>query len=151
MNNKSTKDWWIEMSVREICTQTHFAGLAFANIIANTTSKRGPSTDIVYMCIHSFLSHCANVSKMLRANDGGKPPKSIGDILGISCNSLIHQRKFRNHLEHYDERLKNWIKKFSAGANIGTYNIGPRAMFSDPNFIRVTHYDPSDQCFTFTN
>jgi hypothetical protein len=33
-------------------------------------------------------------------------------FLKINNESLIHKRRFRNHLEHYDERLKKWINKY---------------------------------------
>lgn len=106
MTDKTEKDFWIEMSIREIWTQAHFAEIAYKNI--NPKSIKG--TGAVFSSIHSFLSHCANVSKMLTADDGENTPKTIGDILGVSHDSDIHKRRFRNHLEHYDERLKKWIK-----------------------------------------
>lgn len=147
MTNKTEKDFWIEMSIREIWTQAHFAEIAYKNL----DPKAIKGTDAVFSSIHSFLSHCANVSKLLIADDGETPPKTIGDILKIPKNSDIHNRKFRNHLEHYDERLKKWIKKKGINANIGTYNIGPKSMIQIPNMIFVSHYDPTDNTFTFVN
>lgn len=147
MSNKTEKDYWIEMSIREIWTQAHFAELAYQNI----DPKAVRATDAVFSSIHSFLSHCAMVSKMLAADDGETPPKSIGDILGITDSSSIHNRKFRNNLEHYDERLKRWIAKYAAGANVGTYNIGPKSAIKIPNMIYVSHYDPANNTFTFVN
>ena len=147
MKKRTERDFWIEMSIREIWTQAHFAELAYRNI--NPKAER--STDAVFSSIHSFLSHCAMVSKMLSAKDQETPPKSIGDILGISKSSPIHNRKFRNHLEHYNERLKQWIRKKGISSAIGTYNIGPKSMIGIPNMIFVSHYDPSDNTFTFVN
>lgn len=57
----------------------------------------------------------------------------------------------QNHLEHYDERLKQWIREKGINSNIGTYNIGPKSMIQIPNMIFVSHYDPSDNTFTFVN
>ncbi len=147
MGNKTEKDFWIEMSIREIWTQAHFAELAYQNI--DPKAVRG--TDAVFSSIHSFLSHCAIVSKMLAADDGETPQKSIGDILGITDSSPIHNRKFRNNLEHYDERLKRWIGQYRTGATIGTYNVGPKSAFKIPNIIHISHYDPSNKTFTFVN
>ena len=147
MKNKSKKNLWIEMSIREIWTQAHFAELAYQNI----DPKASGGTDAVFSSIHSFLAHCANVSKMLAAHDEENPPTLIGDILGVKSSSIIHNRIFRNHLEHYDERLKKWIGQFPEGSNIGTYNIGPKAMIKGANLILVSHYDPSDNTFTFVN
>ena len=71
--------------------------------------------------------------------------------MGVSKNSDIHNRKFRNHLEHYDERLKKWIRNKGINANIGTYNIGPKSMFQIQDMIFVSHYDPTNSTFTFVN
>lgn len=147
MINKTEKDLWVEMSIQEIQTQAHFAEIAYSNIDPKAANRN----DAVFSSIHSFLSHCAMVSKMLDAKDDGNPPTCIGDILGIPNTSLIHRRKFRNHLEHYDERLRKWIKSFAAGANIGTYNIGPKSAVQLQNMIFVSHYDPDRKIFTFVD
>ncbi len=89
------------------------------------------------------------VSKLLKSCD--EKLTSIGDILKISESSVIHNRKFRNNLEHYDERLKSWIREKGINANIGTYNIGPKSMIRIPNMVFVSHYDHTNTNFTFVN
>lgn len=138
------RDFWIEMSIREIWTQAHFSDIAFNNL------SNKMDTDVAFSSIHSFLSHCGMVSKMLQATDGVSG-ETIGDILGIQSDSLIHRRKFRNHLEHYDERLKSWIQTFGPDTNIGTYNIGPKEAFNIPGMLYISHYDPHTNQFTFIN
>lgn len=139
---KTEKDLWIEMSIREIWTQAHFADIAFINL----TMKGRSNTDVAFSSIHSFLSHCAMISKMLKATQHSV---TIGSILGISTSSIIHKRKFRNNLEHYDEELKEWIKKKGPSANIGTYNIGPKGAFLGITFI--SHWDPNTSTYTFVD
>ena len=146
MGVKTEQDFWIEMSIRETWTQAHFAGLAFSNIDRKTVG----GTDGVFSSIHSFLSHCAMVSKMLKANYQNDS-ESIGKILEITNNSPIHNRKFRNFLEHYDKELKRWIKKKGIDTNIGTYNVGPKSMIKIPNILFVSHYDPSTNTYTFVD
>jgi hypothetical protein len=141
------KELWIEMSIREISTQAHFAEISFHHI----SPKAEVGTDLVFSSIHSFLSHCTVVSKMLKARDDSDSETSIGGILGISEESAIHKREFRNNLEHYDERLKRWIRQHGADVNIGTYNIGPREEFDRRNILCVSHFDPSTKMFTFVN
>ena len=147
MTNKTEKDLWVEMSIREIWTQAHFAEIAYSHIDPKAIS----GNDAVFSSIHSFLSHCAMVSKMLKATDDGIPSKYIGDLLGIQNTSLIHQRVFRNHLEHYGERLKRWIEQYGVNIMIGTYNIGPKSAFQINSMVFVSHYDPHTQIFTFVN
>jgi hypothetical protein len=149
MQQRTEKDIWIELSICEISTQCLFAGLAFKNIYP----KALLGNDAAFTSIHSFLSHCAMVSKMLLANDQASvhERKTIGDILEISNASPIHDRTLRNHLEHYGERLKNWIKQYGLAVVIGTYNIGPKSAFDVPNMLFVRHYDPFNYTFTFVN
>lgn len=139
-----TEDLWVEMSIREIATQCHFAKIAYNNI----EIKSAKPTDQAFTSIHSFLSHAANVSKMLKSSG---ELVSIGEILGISDGSVIHMRTFRNQLEHYDERLKVWISQIPEGTRIGTYNIGPTSHINRQNILLVSHYDPQTKIFTFVD
>lgn len=145
--NRNIVDYWVEMSIREVWTQSHFAQIAYGHI----DPKASSGTDLVFSSIHSFLSHSAMVSKMLLAKSDDLSSKTIGDILTIPATSIVHYRKFRNHLEHYDERLKKWITKAAMGRSIGTYNVGPKSMIGIPNMIFVSHYDPTNDTFTFVD
>jgi hypothetical protein len=147
MTKKSERDVWIEMSIREISTQAHFADVAYGHL----DPKADAGTDAVFSSIHSFLSRCAMVSKMLMAHDDSSSPVTIGGLLGVASDSLIHERAFRNHLEHYDERLRKWIRLFGPDAPIGTYNVGTKAAIQLPGVIYVSHYDPNTNVFTFVN
>lgn len=139
----TNEEFWVRMSMTEITTQCRFATISYENVIR----KSEKSTDYVFSSIHSFLSHSANISKMLKSR--GTSGIVIGDILGVDSNSVIHTRKFRNHLEHYDERLKKWIDQFGINANIGINNIGPKDVIAIPSFVFISHYDPSMNIFTF--
>jgi hypothetical protein len=143
------RDKWLEMSVREIWTQCKFAVIAFDNL----TAKGQRGTDLTFSSAHSFLSHAANVSKLLKATDIASPFVGgvVGDELGIPESSPVHDRRLRNNLEHYDERLQKWIAEQGPRANIGTYNIGPRSAIQIPGMVFVTHYDPTTKTFTFVN
>jgi hypothetical protein len=143
---RDPREFWIEMSIREISTQAHFADLAFSNL----DPKAMTGTDAVFSSIHSFLSHCAMVSKMLKGSEAGVPG-TIGDVLGIDSESPVHKRRFRNALEHYDRELQKWIQAMPPGANIGTYNVGPKDPLGIPNMIFVSHYDPHSTVFTFVD
>lgn len=142
---KTKKDMWMEMSIREISTQCHFAELSFNKLPAAT------GTDDIFMSIHSFLSHCAMVSKMLKSKFEPNDSESIGDILKISLSSIIHTRDFRNHLEHYDERLRDWIDKYPEDITIATYNSVPKTMIKGGNVVFVNNYDPLTKMYTFVD
>ncbi|MCX6013292.1 MAG: hypothetical protein NTV30_07780 [Chloroflexi bacterium] len=147
MLSKTENDLWFEMSVREVWTQAHFAEIAYKRINIKAQSV----VDTVFSSIHSFLSHCAMISKMLKAKDDGNPPHTVGGILGVLDSSIIHTRNFRNGLEHYDRELKVWIKRFGTNVNILTYNIGPKSAININNMLFVSNYDPTTNIFTFIN
>ncbi len=146
ITEKIIKDFWIEMSIREISTQSKFANLAYENI-----QNKAQSGDIIFSSIHSFLSHCAMISKLLKALDENDVPV-ISKVLNLPESSLIyiHKRKFRNHLEHYDQDLKKWIRKFGPNSAIGTYNILPKASLSK-HIILISNYDPILNIATFVD
>ena len=139
------EEFWVLMSILEIHAQAEFAKMAYSNIEEKPRTDRERAT---FSSIHSFLSHCALISKMLNAK-GTK--QSIGEILGIPKNSVIHQRRFRNHLEHYDERLKSWINKAKVGSSIVNHHIGDRKTFPVQGAIFVNFYDPYTKIFTFVD
>jgi hypothetical protein len=138
---KTELDFWIEMSILEIETQADFAKLSFENI-----AKKGATENrLVFSSIHSFLAHCAIISKLLKASSNGI---TVGKILGVPDTSIIHTRKYRNRLEHYDRELKKWIKKKGVNANIGINNIGDKNAIQIPNMVFISHFDPSSLTFT---
>jgi hypothetical protein len=142
---RTEKDFWIEMSIREIWTQAHFAEISFGNI--NTKGALG--VDLVFSSIHSFLSHCAMISKMIKPEF--KDKEIIGKILSIDINSIIHNKDPRNHLEHYDDRLQKWIKEKGVNACFGEHNIGPKSYFQKPGMVFESHYDPTNGIFTYVD
>jgi len=143
----TTKDFLAEMAIREIWTQCRFAQVSYSNI----TTKGRANTDIVFSSIHSFLAHCANVSKLLFSK---KIASALGkqnpaQILNLQGSLRIKSSSFRNKLEHYDKELVKWIKKKGPRILIYDYNIGPKRAFQLPkNSIRVRHYDPTTDTFT---
>jgi hypothetical protein len=144
---KTENNFWVEMSIREIWTQCHFSERAFSNL----DPKSSRNSDVVFSSIHSFLSHCAMVSKLLKATASRKSAITIGKVLGVSKTSVIHKRKFRNCLEHYHNELKKWIRKKGVNVMIGTYNIGPKSAFNIHKMVFVNHYDPASKTFTFVD
>ena len=161
---------WIEMAVREVSTQCLLARRAL-EAIPNVAGVQYP-----FILIQAFLSHCANASKMLQALQEPQPiaryefewraffsllkrlglfkgGPTIGDLLGIKKSSPVHHRgrQFRNHLEHYDQRLFSWLSLHGANASIGDFNVMPKSMLNVPNLIYVRHLDPNTNIFTFVD
>ena len=89
----------------------------------------------VFRALHSFLTHCANISRLLfpgqrRNNQTRRRGKMLCDALDVDENSPIADRSLRDHLEHYDERLDRWARRASKSATVSfaTDNIHPKGM-----------------------
>ena len=97
----------------------------------------------VWSAIQSILAAAANVSKLLwpspeRAARG----KALRALLGVDEPNPLSDRKFRNHFEHYDERIEDWMSKCHTTV-YSDQKIGPVAFDSSslPQFVH-RHYDP---------
>jgi hypothetical protein len=133
----SAESFWIDLSIREIFSQARYADLAYSDVVR----KAELLEDGLFSSIQAFLSHCAMISKMLKRRYNKLEGRSIGDMLGISDNSFIHRRQFRDYLEHYDEKLLCWIKQLH---QIGfPYLDGTRQnnAIGDQNITHIRNYD----------
>jgi len=132
---------------REIERQCKFAIIAIEQIKAGLANN---NLDLVWYAIQSFLVAVGNISKIFW------PPNHIYDTRGeelrksldIKDDSPIKQRTFRNHFEHFDERLEKWATS-SKRHNFVDSNIGPHNMVEgvDPEDI-LRNFDPI--CWTLT-
>lgn len=96
-----------------------------------------PSSDIsarmpglqaeLFRSIHSFLTHAAGVSRLLwptppRKRRGEAPAthrrrrshsetrgRELRNVLGVLNEEIGARRTLRDHLEHFDERIDNWV------------------------------------------
>lgn len=65
--------------------------------------------------MQAFLSAAANVSKLLwgATQDIERERAPLRKSLEVSDNSPLRSRVFRNHFDHFDERLGSWFKDWS--------------------------------------
>lgn len=70
----------------------------------------------VWCSIQSILVAAGNVSKILWPSK--KEYKTRGEklrqLLNVNEDNLLSNRKFRNHFEHYDERIEEWFNTKSS-------------------------------------
>lgn len=113
---------------KEIERQCKFAIIATKQVEIGLANS---DLDLVWYAIQNFLVAVGNISKIFW------PPnqkyRSRGEelrkSLGIEDKSLIHPRKFRNHFEHFDEKLESWATS-SKRHNFVDSNIGPPNMIT---------------------
>lgn len=104
--NKKLKPLAEMALLSEIVTQAKFAEIA-ADQLTNTSDSVE-----VWGSIQSILVATANVSKILwpARKQNKVRGKHLRDLLGVDDDNLLSDRTFRNHFEHYDERIEKWVE-----------------------------------------
>ncbi len=133
---------------REIERQCKFAIIAIEQTKAGLESN---NLDIVWYAIQNFLVAAGNISKIFWPPNSTyqKRREELRKSLSIKDDSPIRPRNFRNHFEHFDERLENWATS-SKRHNFVDSNIGPSNMIAgiDPDdFLR--NFNPTNWTLTF--
>ena len=117
-------DQLLQLLIREIRLQCRFALFAYNDL---QEALRPLDIERAFFFVHAFLSHAANVSKLLWPSRSASKVRGerLRSELSIINGSPIELRSFRNHLEHYDERLEDWASS-SQRRNIVDMNVMPR-------------------------
>ncbi|MES2930770.1 MAG: hypothetical protein V4665_03225 [Patescibacteria group bacterium] len=158
------QNYIIMQAQREISMQILFALAAFDNI-----SKKGEGNILLtFSSIHSFLTHCANVSKLLWSSKDKKGQylvdtigmqigKDLADVIEIPMFVLLQNKSFRNDLDHYDQRMVKWIneeypKHKNSDADrrvVSDLTIGDKNEKGGTNALHLRNYDPMTKIYTY--
>ena len=133
--------------ISEIVTQSKFAEKA-----ADQLAKSADSVE-VWGSIQSILVAVANVSKILwpARKKYVARGRQLRILLGVDDDNLLADRTFRNHFEHYDERIEDWFE----GSNSAVYMdsridpFAPTPLGLSQSFHRS--YNPSSRTLSFRN
>jgi hypothetical protein len=98
---------WASFFFKEIRIQTKFAQRSFSAYQAEKIRKDANRNEL-FRHIHHFLTHSANVGKLL--DKLLSPPKSVQAYIieRVLYLKNINFGSLRNHLEHFEERLDVW-------------------------------------------
>lgn len=104
--------------------------------------------------IQSILVAAGNVSKILWPNEKYKiRGDRLRQLLRVDKNNPLSNRKFRNHFEHYDERIEEYFKDNSQGVYIDlAMNPSLRSgIFNDPPLNTHRGYNSFNNSLVFRN
>ena len=134
--------------LREIEYQSQFAARAAERLVL--------SGDVfepieIWSAIQAILTAAGNVSKILWPPRTRSSPRgeTLRALLDVDDQNALSNRNFRNHFEHYDERIEDWLSSTHSAVYVDQI-IGPR-----PGFLRDfpqnahRNYNPSTQMLTF--
>ncbi len=142
--------------VREILEQARLAQICFGHM--NAALRRNAEAQEVFFYAHAFLSHTANVSKLLWT--GGQRGKvaveratrrceHLRAMLGVANITLIEKRDARNRLEHYDEWLDTWVEESQSHNLIDMIISDPGGIAGAEPTDMFRFLDPNALTFTF--
>lgn len=137
----------LELFVLEVDRQAEFGLMAADDLCRALTNY---DTDRVWYSIQSLLVATANVSKLLwPKSDSSVRGDTLRRTLRVDNDSPLKSKKFRNHFEHFDERLEKWgispqthMVVDSNIGSLGSIKVGKSSVY-------VRNYDPSTQTLTF--
>jgi len=132
---------------KEIERQCKFALIAKEQI--NIGLKN--NIDLFWYAIQNFLVATGNISKIFWPSEQKYEERGVElrQILGIKEDSPLKSRTFRNHFEHFDDRLEKWARS-SQRKNFADSNIGPSNMISgldEGDYMR--NFDTTSWALTF--
>ena len=89
------------------------ASIDFSNLLQALENPNTRQTRIVWFHLTSFLAHAAMVSKYVSPINPTGIKKKRMDLLRVTLNvaddSDVLPRDTRDNIEHFDERIDNWV------------------------------------------
>lgn len=132
--------------ISEIILQSKIA-LRAANDLPATPDNFDPIE--VWRAIQSILVAAGNISKILWPQKKyAKRGKQLRSTLNINESNLLSDRKFRNHFEHYDERIEEWREENSSASYTDSV-IDPFKPIWGKLSVQHRAYNPVTQVLTF--
>lgn len=121
------------------------------NIAATEFRERITIIKKFFFSLSTFVGHAAMVSKILWPSNPSSYDRGLflRQFLELPEDHIISEKKLRNHLEHYDERLDRWFAQ-SPQHNYATDNLG--SLTSIQGIAKTDifrHYDPRERIFWF--
>lgn len=134
--------------IGEIVLQSKIAELAAKRL---SESKDNFDQIEVWSSIQSILVAAGNVSKILWPQEKkyAERGERLRALLEVSEENVLSDRKFRNHFEHYDERIEKWFKRKSS-AVYSDLAVDPlKSIWGNVPTNHHRKYDPLTQTLTF--
>jgi hypothetical protein len=125
--------------------------------IAQRAAERLPATTDhfdqleVWCSIQSILVAAGNVSKILwpQRKRSAARGEMLRTLLNVDDRNLLSNRNFRNHFEHYDERIEDWFEKNRSAVYMDS-RIDPFESNWERNPANLHRaYNPFTQTLTF--
>lgn len=129
--------------INEVKCQCKFAIYSYEDIKIHLEKY---DADRTWYSIQSFLVAVGNISKLLWTKNDNPRGAELRVLLSIDEGSLLKLRDFRNHFEHFDERLERWVLPLN---NIIDANIAPSGSIKINGIVEMRSFDPTSYTVSF--
>ena len=106
-------DYELTWYMHEIGMHSLGAQREYDQLVSTLQDDRSRQTRLAWFHLTSFLSHAAMISKYLspisKGEVAGLRKQALRDRLGVDATSEVLPRDTRDNVEHFDERLDNWV------------------------------------------
>jgi hypothetical protein len=101
--------------------------------------------DVILDILQNIILNAGGVSRFFWSpkNNGYYKIRSekLRKVYNMNDSSVLKNREMRNSIEHFDEKLDDFLNKFSSGIIMPKY-VGPRTFVNDNRtFFRAYFYD----------
>ncbi|RBO73050.1 hypothetical protein [Microbacterium sp. H6] len=105
---------------------------------------RAPNRDELWHGIQVFVTAAGNVSKALWGAGGRRAGEraELRASLAVSDESALKGFTFRNHFEHFDDRISTWAKDDNRGNYLDRHIGAPESVLGPESTERFRVYDP---------
>ena len=130
----------------EIKNQCEFAIIAIKEIQQSLNQR---NMDKFWYSVHGFLTAIGNISKLFWSSNDSEDREELRKSLNVEEFSSLFPRNFRNHFEHFDERIDSWIK------NSKKHNFADRCIMTEGGIVGLEQtdymriFDPQTNTITF--
>jgi len=116
----------------EVKNQCGFAITAIKEI---QISLKQNDLEKFWYSVHGFLTAIGNISKLFWPPKDPESRKELRESLNIQEFSSLRPKNFRNHFEHFDERIEHWIK------NSKRHNFADRCIMTEGGIVGLDQTD----------
>lgn len=99
--------------MQEICMHGLGARIEYNRLVSALENPETVQTRLVWFHLTSFLSHTAMISKYLlpisKSEVATARKNALRELLEIAADSEVLPRDTRDNVEHFDERIDNWV------------------------------------------
>jgi len=101
--------------------------------------------DLILDLFQNIILNVAGISRFFwPSNNTGNykiRAEKLRDVYHVNNSSVLKNRNMRNHIEHFDEKLDDFLKEFTSGIIMPKY-VGPIIYVDDARtFFRAYFYD----------